>query len=124
MKLLLDETFSSAVARALRQRALDATAIQETPALRGLPDVEVFVAAQLEGRALVTEKIADFAPIELAWRAEHEQPHAGLVFVAPGAFPRHERRVIGHLVDALFALASADRPETGMIVWLEGDPKN
>ena len=77
MKLLLDEMISSGVARGLRRRELDAKAIQETPALRGLPDIEVFVAAQLEGRALVTENIADFAPIELAWRAEHEQPHAG-----------------------------------------------
>lgn len=119
MKLLLDEMFSSAVARGLRQREVDATAIQDTPALRGLPDVEVFVAAQLDARALVTDNIADFVPIELAWRAEHEQPHAGLVLVAPGAFPRHQRRAIGRLVDALSALEVAGRLQPGTIVWLE-----
>ena len=124
MRLLLDEMFSSAVERGLRKRALDATAIQEMPALRGLPDIDVFVAAQLDQRVTVTENIADFMAIELAWRAEHEQPHAGLVLVAPRAFPRHQRRVTGRLVDALFALASTGRPEPGTIAWLEGNEKN
>lgn len=93
-------------------------AIQETPTLRGLPDPEVFVVAQLEHRCLVTENVPDFVPLESAWRAEHEEPHYGLVLVAPGTFPRHRPRVVGHLVAALVAMVTSGRPEPGEIGWL------
>ena len=118
MKLLLDEMFPPAVAEGLRRKGVDVVAIQETPPLRGLPDPEVFVVAQIEGRCLVTENIPDFVPLESAWRAEHEGPHYGLVFVAPGTFPRHRQRVVGRLVAALASMTTAGRPEPGTVTWL------
>ena len=118
MRLLLDEMFPPAVAEGLRRRGIDAVAIQETPSLRGLPDPEVFVVAQLEHRGLVTENISDFVPLESAWRAEHEDPHHGLVLVAPATFPRHRPRAVGRLVAALASLGTAGGPELGTIVWL------
>ena len=83
---LLDEMFPPSVAEGLRRLGIDAVAIQEIPSIRGLADPDVFVAAQLEGRCLVTENVADFVQVEAAWRSEQESPHQGLVLVAPGAF--------------------------------------
>ncbi len=87
--------------------------------MRGLPDPEVFVAAQLARQCLVTENVADFGPIEAAWRSEQEMPHHGLILVAPGAFPRHRPRVIGRLVAALARNVEAGRPEPGIVMWLQ-----
>jgi Domain of unknown function (DUF5615) len=119
VRLLLDEMFPPSIADGLRRRGVDAVAIQETPSMRGLPDPQVFVAAQLDERCLVTENIADYVPIEAAWRSAHERPHHGLVLVAPGAFSRHDRRTVGRLVTALHATAAAGRPDRGMVTWLE-----
>jgi len=120
VRLLLDEMFPPAVGQGLRRKGRDVIAVQETPSLRGLPDPQLFVAAQLDGRVLVTENIPDFVLVEAAWRAEHEQAHHGLVLVAPGAFPRHRQGTIGKLVAALDRLVGAGRPEPGMVTWLEG----
>ena len=119
MRLLLDEMFPPSVAEGLRRRGADVTAAQETPSLRGLPDAQLFVAAQLARRCLVTENIADFVRVEAAWRAEHEEPHQGLILVAPGAFPRHQPRTVGRLVAALETLITAGRPAPGLVAWLE-----
>ena len=119
MKLLLDEVFPAAVAEGLRRRGVDAIAIQETQPLRGLPDREVLVAAQLERRCLVTENIGDFVRVESAWRSEHDTPHCGVILVAPGAFPRHQRRVVGRLVDALTTAAKTESGELGIVMWLQ-----
>jgi hypothetical protein len=120
VRLLLDEMFPPSIAESLRRRGCDVVAAQETPSLRGLPDPQLFVAAQLGQRCLVTENISDFVLVESAWRAEHEEPHHGLILVAPGAFPRHQPRTVGRLVAALDKLAKAGRPEPGLVAWLEG----
>ncbi len=119
MKLLLDEMFPPSIAEGLRRRGLDVIAAQESRSLRGLPDPQLFVAAQLAQRCLVTENISDFVLVESAWRAEHQERHYGLILVAPDAFPRHQRRTVGRLVAALEALMEASRPEAGMVAWLE-----
>jgi predicted nuclease of predicted toxin-antitoxin system len=121
VKLLLDEMFPAAVAEGLRRRGVDAIAIQETMPLRGLPDREVFVAAQLERRCVVTENIGDFVRVEAAWRSDHDTPHCGLILVAPGAFPRHHRRVVGQLVDALTTAAETESAEVGTVTWLQAE---
>ncbi len=90
--------------------------------MRGLPDPEVFVAAQLHERCLVTENVADFVQVEAAWRSEHESPHHGLVLVAPGAFPRHHRQIVARLVKALAATIESDHPEPGTVAWLVPPP--
>lgn len=86
--------------------------------MRGLADPDVFVAAQLDGRCLVTENVADFVQVEAAWRSDQESPHQGLVLVAPGAFPRHHRQIVGRLVKALVGTVETCRPEPGTVEWL------
>jgi predicted nuclease of predicted toxin-antitoxin system len=119
VRLLLDEMFPPSVADGLRRRGIDAVAIQEMPSMRGLADPDVFVAAQLDGRCLVTENVADFVQVEAAWRSEQESPHQGLVLVAPRAFPRHHRQIVGRLVKALVGTVETSRPEPGTIAWLK-----
>jgi len=121
VRLLLDEMFPAAMAEGLRQRGVDAVALQETKPLRGLPDREVFVVAQLDRRCVVTENIGDFVRVEAAWRNEHETPHCGLILVAPGAFPWHRRRVVGQLVDALTTVAETEPAEVGIVTWLQSE---
>ncbi len=109
--------FPPAIADGLRRRNIDAAAVQEIPSLRGLADEQIFVSAQLQHRCIVTENVADFVLVEAAWRAEHDQPHAGLVLVSRTLVRRP--RSIGRLIDAIGALADAGRPEPGIVAWLE-----
>ena len=118
MKLLLDEMFSAAIAEGLRRRGLDALAAQQEPELRGLHDEQLFVFAQLDERCIVTENIADFVAVESQWRAEQGRAHCGMILVAPRAFPRHRRGVVGRLVAALAAQVETNQPEPGTVVWL------
>ncbi len=118
MRLLLDEMFSAAIAHGLRRVGVDAVAAQGKPELRGLPDDQLFVFAQLEERCVVTENIADFVAVESQWRAEQQRPQFGLILLAPKAFPRHRRGVVGRLVTALRAQVETNQPEPGMITWL------
>jgi hypothetical protein len=58
---LIDEIFSATVASLLRDKyGLDAAHVTEA-GLRGAPDSQVAAAARTEGRAVVTENVADFA---------------------------------------------------------------
>ncbi|MBK5288453.1 MAG: DUF5615 family PIN-like protein [Acidimicrobiia bacterium] len=120
MRLLIDEMFAAAIAESLRDSGIDAIAIQEVPELRGLPDDQVFVHAQLEQRCVVTENIADFVAVETAWRAEQPRPHRGLILVHPRGFPRHRRGAIGRIAQALRALVTETDVEPGTILWLDG----
>lgn len=119
MRLLIDEMFAAAIAESLRDAGVDAVAIQEVPELRGLPDDQVFVHAQLERRWVVTENIADFVAVEHAWRAEQPRPHHGLILVHPKAFPRHHRGAIGRIASALQILATDTTVEPGTVLWLD-----
>ncbi len=120
MKLLLDEMFSAAAADGLRRLGMDAVAAQGEPELRGLPDDQLFVYAQLDERCVVTENIADFVAVESQWRAEQQRAHFGLILLAPKAFPRHRRGAVGRLVAALHAQVETNQPGGGMITWLGG----
>jgi hypothetical protein len=111
--------YPSAIAAGLRDRGVDAAAVQERPELRGLPDPELFTTAQLEQRCVVTENLADFIEVEAAWRADQTQPHAGLVLVAPATFPRPRHATNGRLVRALVATDADNVVGPGMIVWLQ-----
>jgi hypothetical protein len=100
VKLLLDEMHAPAVAAQLRARGHDVVAVKEHPDMIGLPDRELLVAATAEVRALVTENIKDFAALHKTATAVGER-HAGLVFTHPRRFPRHARRHVVVLTDAL-----------------------
>lgn len=108
MKLLLDEMFPPMIAERLRdQHGCDVVAISERDELRGLPDTDVFVAAQDEKRAVVTENVSDFRPIAREWQAMG-RTHFGLVLTTNRRFPRSRARTAGRLVTALKSLLDAE----------------
>jgi len=84
-----------------------------------MPDPELFAAAQVERRVVVTENVRDFVPIA----NDHDGrgvAHYGLVLVNPGAYPRGRRRTIGAMVTALTVFCrglSHDDP-TSLRHWL------
>jgi len=87
VRLLLDEMYSPADAAALRDRGYDAIAINEYDELRGMDDVTVLTVATLDGRAVVTENVSDFARLHAAGSVAADG-HAGIVFVHHRRFPR------------------------------------
>lgn len=108
MRLLLDEMYPARLASALRGRGVDAEAVDECPPLRGLADEELLVIAAAEGRALVTENVADFMRLYGEWGGSG-RAHGGIVIALSGRF---SRTPAGHeaLVAALVELC-AQRPE-------------
>ena len=105
MRLLLDEMYSASVAEQLRIRGHDVVSIHDQGFrwLEGAPDKEVFAAAQVEGRAVVTENVADFRHLEATALGRGDQ-YAGLVFTTNRRFPRGDPGTVGLLVRALDAL--------------------
>lgn len=100
------------IALQLRKRGFDAIAIGE-PAhanrYAGVSDDEVFRGAQEDGRAIVTDNIADYEQARRAWESRG-QTHQGLLYALNPPFNRHRgERVIGQMVNALaHFLASPD----------------
>lgn len=78
MKLLLDEMYPARLARALREQSIDAEGVDERSPLRGLADEELLVVAAREGRALVSENVADFMRLYGEWGASGRR-HPGIV---------------------------------------------
>jgi hypothetical protein len=67
LRLLLDEMYAPAVAVELRARGHDVLSVHEAdPVLVGASDAEVLFAAVSAERALVTENVRDFRPLEIA----------------------------------------------------------
>ena len=87
MKLLLDEMYPARLARALRERGADAEGVDERSPLRGLADEELLVIAAREGRALVSENVADFMRLYGEWGAANRR-HAGIVIALSSRFSR------------------------------------
>jgi hypothetical protein len=104
VKLLLDEMYPAHLARALRERGTDAEAVDERGPLRGLADEELLGVAAREGRALVSENVADFMGLYGEWGAAGRR-HAGIVIALSSRF---SRTPAGYevLVDALFELCA------------------
>jgi len=107
------------IAEGLRRKGRDVVAVQETPSLRGLSDPQLFVAPSSSSGVSSPRTSATSSKSKSAWRAEHEGAHRGLILVAPGAFPRHQRRTTGRLIEALEKRIQAGRPEPGLVTWLE-----
>jgi hypothetical protein len=119
LRLLLDEMYPTSIADQLRQRGHDVSAVTERPELRSLADEAVFVVAQHERRALVTENIADFSII--ADDADQRgQAHYGLVLIDPAKYPRGQQRTIGRLVTEFGKLLKKHPRDVGSSVryWL------
>ena len=118
MKLLLDEMYSPGLAEALRAADVDACTVIELR-FAGSSDPEVFAAAIADGRALLTENVADFTRIS----ADHlvaGQHHPG-VLIAPSS--RFSRRAagIGLLVTAIRDVV--DQQLTDCLVYLQAPHK-
>jgi predicted nuclease of predicted toxin-antitoxin system len=104
VRLLLDEMWTPTIALALRKRDHDVIAISE-PAhagrYAGIGDDEVFARAQDDGRAIVTDNIADYEQARRDWESRG-QAHHGLIYALNPPFNRHRgERVIGQMVNAL-----------------------
>ena len=115
-----------ALADQLIARGHDVSAAVVRPELRALPDVELFAAAQIERRAVVTENVADFIPVVRRY-ASVNRHHHGLVLVAPSGYPRdraHRDVTFGRLVTALDAMlrAKPDVAADPLVCWLT-DPR-
>jgi hypothetical protein len=81
LKLLLDEMFSPAIARALRARGHDVEAVKEHSDWEGLPDPDLVALARREQRAIVTANLRDFRPLHVELITRGSAGHAGFVFV-------------------------------------------
>ncbi|MEK6275821.1 MAG: DUF5615 family PIN-like protein [Actinomycetota bacterium] len=122
MRLLLDEHYSPKIAAELRKRGHDVVSAQERNDLRGLGDREFWAFASAEGRALMTENVADFMPLVREAAAEGTR-HSGAVFTSPRSLPRGPR-TIGLYVKLLGSLLR-DRPADDALAdqvwWLGSD---
>lgn len=121
MKLLLDEMFPPTIAGRLRdEHGHDVVAVAELDELRGLPDADIFLAAQEEERVMVTENVRDFRPIAREWQAMG-RVHFGLVLTTNRRFPRAHPRTAGRLIRALSDLIEAEThhpPASNREIWL------
>lgn len=115
--------FPHAIAAALCERDHDVVSIQrDRSELRHKADPDVFAAAQAEGRAVLTENVADFLAVAAAYQADG-LAHWGIVLTSNRAFPRHRpdqaiRHVISAL-DAFLATQADNRQPSGEIHWLQ-----
>jgi hypothetical protein len=123
VKLVLDEHYSSAIAKQLRLRGYDVIAVTERPNadgpfLRRMPDEELLQWATDEGRVLVTENVRDFMPLHHTYLAR-DGLHAGMLLVSPRKFPRRAG-TIGSLVEALAEFVDGHDASAivGEVAWL------
>jgi hypothetical protein len=122
VRLLLDEHYSPKIAAELRKRGHDVVSASERDDLRGLGDRELWNLASAEGRALMTENVADFMPFVREAAAEGTR-HSGVVFTSPRSLPRGPR-TIGLYVKRLGSFLrdrSADDALADRTHWLGSD---
>lgn len=96
--------WSFEIAVQLRRRSHDvisATEPEEAGRYSNTPDPVVFERAQDDGRAIVTDNVADYEAVRLAHETTGE-PHYGVIYALAPAFNRHRGdQVIGPMVRAL-----------------------
>ena len=102
MRLLLDEMFAPAIARALRERGHDVEAVAEQPEWRAFSDADVLDVGRRERRAVVTSNLRDYRPMHRDLVSGGGAGHAGVVFV-PTTY-RLTKDDSGRLVTALEAV--------------------
>ena len=120
MKLLLDEHFSSEIARQLQRRGHDVVAAHGQPELRGLPDADLLTLATSERRVLVTENIADFSELHRAAIISN-RTHFGLILTSSRRFARTWRAIsrIVRALDELLRNYPNDEALVNQTWWLE-----
>lgn len=110
--------YSPGLAEAFRAVDVDVCTVVEL-GLAGSSDPEVFAAAIADGRALLTENVADFARIS----AEHViagQHHPGVLIALSSRFSRRAAG-IGPLVTAVHGIT--DQQLTDRLVYLQAPSK-
>ncbi len=118
MRLLLDVHHSPVAAERLRAAGHDVVAAADDRRLATLDDEELLRAATRDGRAVVTENVADFDRIARAWSATGEH-HAGVVFTSPRRFHRGSAAYPASLVVALQSLLDdPPKEEHDWVHWL------
>lgn len=113
MRLALDEQFTPLIAAGLRELGHDVISVHDRPALRGTPDAELLRLTAAEGRALLTNNVADFQPLAMMLAADGE-PHAGIVLIADATIPR-SRNTTGTFVRALDAYLRAHPADDALL---------
>ena len=115
--------YPAAIADSLRASGYDVVAVQEEEVLRELSDEALFAAAQAMGRAIVTENVKDYVPLDARAHAQNE-PHHGLVFTTNRSFPRHREAFIGAMARGLddFLRHQPGTSPPGLIHWLRQVP--
>jgi hypothetical protein len=110
VRLLLDEMWTPTIALQLRKRGFDVIAISESEhagRYAGISDDQVFARAQDDGRAIVTDNIADYEQTRREYESR-SQTHHGLIYALNPPFNRHRGdRVIGQMVNALAHFVSS-----------------
>ncbi|MDK3256594.1 DUF5615 family PIN-like protein [Blastococcus capsensis] len=113
MRLLLDEMYPRRLAEQLRAEGHDVVAVVELPDLVGHEDADIARWARQNRRVVVTEKIVDFAPLDV-------EEHAGLLLVNARRWPRTPSG-LPRLLAALHARPGVDdrsRRSAGLVEWL------
>jgi hypothetical protein len=119
--LLLDEMFSPAIAAGLTSRGVDCRAVAADALLRALSDLEIFDAALLENRVIVTNNVADFESLRRA-RDAAGGPIPGLIYTSDMVFPR-TKAYVSRLAAALeVTAASHETGRRGGVLWLRPPP--
>lgn len=112
VRLALDHHYSRLIAEQLRDRGHDAVAVYE----RGwhqANEEELLDLCAAEGRALVTNNVADFVALAQQWTGESRH-HAGLVFTSDASLPR-TRKTIGTYVELLADLLTGNPGEADFL---------
>jgi predicted nuclease of predicted toxin-antitoxin system len=118
LTLLLDEMYSVRLAEALRAADVDVCTVVEL-GLAGSSDPEVFAAAIADGRALLTENVADFARIS-ADHVSAGQHHPGVLIALSSRF---SRRAAGIEPLATAVRDIAEQQLTDRLVYLQAPSK-
>jgi predicted nuclease of predicted toxin-antitoxin system len=99
VKLLLDEMFSPAIARELRDRGHDVEAVAGHPDREGPSDPEVMALARAEQRAIVTNNLRDYRPLHTEAIVAGGPGHFGMIFM-PGTY-RRTKADMGRIISSL-----------------------
>ncbi len=118
VRILLDEMHAPGIADSLNAESFDVVAVAAQAGLRGTPDADLLAIAAMDGRALVTENVADFMSLASQW-ASAGRAHAGLIFTNPKKYNRASLAYPQNLARALRGFL-IEPPTTGQswIWWL------
>jgi hypothetical protein len=115
--LMLDEMFSPAIADGLAARGIDCRAVVADALVRALSDLEIFEAALLEGRIIVTNNVPDFESLRRA-RDAVGGAIPGLIYTSDITFPRTKAYVPRPVAALAGAAAGHETARHGGVLWL------